>query len=195
MSTGLDNLRNAADGMRKATIAPPTTTPTPPAETQPTAPPSAEQQPPPDSPKQPGKKQKRPKRKPAARTRDRDTLPGKAVGAQQYLRVNLSAPARQHLQHLADTTTTSLGEQAIGALNRHHTTITNQATTTQSRGGLTPPRTTTRRLIQGGNKIATTIGLTPEEAQAVEQLQADTNYSYSLLFDTALRLDGETTTT
>lgn len=186
MSNGFDNLNNAASGMRKANIAPPP--PVPPGTQEPTQPQNNQTRPKPSK-----KTSAAPSKKRKTKTTDTDNLPGKKVGAQHYLRVNLSNTAREHLQNLADTTNTSLGEQAIAALGRHHTTITSEANAAHTnRGGLTPPRQTTRRLVGGGNKIATTIGLTPEEAKAVDDLQQQTNYSYSLLFDRALNHDTKT---
>lgn len=187
MSGGIDNLRRAG---RKASVAPPpdVTTLNEPV-TQPAqqqthqSPPLAET----DSPvaAQPSPRKRRTKAEAS------DKPPGKKLGDLYYLRIQLSAAGRSHLETLkAASDNTSFGEQAIGALRRHATNIKAEASdATPSTDDLIPTRRRTKRLVGAGPKSTTSIGLTKEEALAVANLHKDTSFSYSLLFDLALTQD------
>ena len=112
---------------------------------------------------------------------------GTKAGEQYQVAVQISTEAKDILDERVERNGTTQGEEAIQVISQIAAELRDSAAArADNSNGFAPPRQTMRRL-HAESKANATLLLTGPEADALQQLKEDTNLSYPLILDTALR--------
>jgi len=98
---------------------------------------------------------------------------GSPTGNFRQIKVYLPTDLREALEKRVNSEGSTFGEVSMDAVRSHHQTIREEAAT--------PTNDECRRRVPKGDKVATAMLITPEEAEALVRLSGDVNMSVTLV--------------
>lgn len=110
-------------------------------------------------------------------------LLGRPAGRLRQVLVHLRNDTRALLDQSVETNRSSLGVEAMHAVRSVHQQLRSEAPTLASDDSFAPARRVTRQMPRGEAKVPTTLTITPQEAEALQNLATAVSASVAFVVD------------
>lgn len=110
-------------------------------------------------------------------------LLGRPAGRLRQVLVHLRKDTRALLDQSVDTNTSSLGVEAMNAVRAVHQRLRDEAPTPAADDSFAPARRVVRQMPRGEAKVPTTLTITPQEAEALQDLAVAVSASVAVVVD------------